>query len=70
MSLKQKISEINAEWADAGDDVPVELEYIRILEGRIANALRELRAIIDGGTECSGLDSEVTSIIRILEEPA
>ena len=67
MNLKQKISEINAEWADAGDDVPVELQYIRLLENRINNAAVELYRMIDGGEECRGVDGEISKILGILE---
>ena len=71
MSLKQKISEINAEWADAGDDVPVELKYIRLLESRIENTCRELREVIASG-KCENIwpEKALEKIITVLEEPA
>lgn len=70
MNLEARIRQLNAEWADAGDDVPDELKYIRLLTGRIDHAVRELLGQIDGGEELRGRDSEISAIIRILEGDA
>ena len=35
MILQEKIRQLNAEWADAGDDVPTELQVIRELVNRL-----------------------------------
>lgn len=67
MSLEHRIHVINQEWADAGDDVPDELKYIRLLKQRIESAMRELDELIDGGEECHGRDSRISRVIRILD---
>jgi hypothetical protein len=42
MNLQSKIHELNEEWADAGDDVPLYLQVIRELVERLDRVARAM----------------------------